>query len=57
VGVALGAILPPLFVDFGVPSTYILQAVLYGSVAKSVKTWANVKLRAWKKIAKRPKNC
>ncbi|MFX0049033.1 MAG: MFS transporter, partial [Candidatus Hermodarchaeota archaeon] len=26
VGVALGAILPPLFVDFGVPSTYILQA-------------------------------
>jgi GPH family glycoside/pentoside/hexuronide:cation symporter len=26
VGVALGAILPPIFVDFGVPSTYILQA-------------------------------
>ncbi|MFX1449012.1 MAG: MFS transporter [Promethearchaeota archaeon] len=26
VGVALGAILPPLFVDFGFPSTYILQA-------------------------------
>ncbi len=26
VGVALGAILPPIFVDFGFPSTYVLQA-------------------------------
>ncbi|GAG91393.1 unnamed protein product, partial [marine sediment metagenome] len=36
VGVALGAILPPLFVDFGVPSTYILQAgvvIIVGFIA------------------------
>jgi GPH family glycoside/pentoside/hexuronide:cation symporter len=33
VGVALGAILPPIFVDFGVPSTYILQAFIVIVVA------------------------
>ena len=36
VGIALGAILPPIFVDFGVPSTYITQAgvvIIVGLIA------------------------
>ena len=33
VGVALGAILPPIFVNFGVPSTYILQGFIVIVVA------------------------
>ena len=30
---------------------------LYGSASKPVNTWAKVKLKAWRKIANRPKNC